>query len=64
MQALQNKLRVARFILAITVRFNNWRKISSACDLVAEMLLILKNIIFDLIIQGKILDMTDQINVP
>ena len=40
------------------------RKKSSACDLVAEMLLILKNIIFDLIIQGKVLDMTVQINIP
>ena len=29
------------------------RKTSPACDLVAKMLLILKNIIFDLIIQAK-----------
>ena len=28
------------------------------------MLLIQKNIIFDLIIQGQVLDMTVQINVP
>ena len=35
------------------------RKISPACDLVAKMLLNLKKkILFDLIIQGKILDMT------
>ena len=36
------------------------RKISSACDLVAEMLQILKNIIFDLIIQGQVLDITSK----
>ena len=36
---------------------------SSACDLVTEMLLILKNISFDLIIQGQVLDMTVQRNV-
>ena len=35
---------------------------SSACDLVAEMLLILKNIIiFNLIIRGQVLDITVQI---
>ena len=36
------------------------RKIGSACDLVAEMLLILKNIFFDLIIQGQVLDITSK----
>ena len=40
------------------------RKISSACGLVAEILLILKITIFDLIIQGQVLDMTVQRNVP
>ena len=32
------------------------QKISSACDLIAEMLLILKYTIFDLIIQDQVLD--------
>ena len=40
------------------------RKISSAWDLVAEMLLILKITVFDLIIQSQVLDMTVQRNVP
>ena len=43
----------------ITVRKKSW-----AYDLVAEMLMILKNIFFDLVIQGQSSDMTVQRNVP
>ena len=40
------------------------REMSYACDLVLEMLLILKKSICDLIIRAQILDMTVQENVP
>ena len=40
------------------------RKMSWACNLVAEMLLIQNKTIFDLNIRGQVLDMTIQRNVP